>query len=95
MSDFSLHVRTSQPKQTDYLVESLQCICQTTADDRSRLGWHIAGGVNVYSGVDSVQTSWQFAAELSCQADNLQPHCQADKMQAAEILEESLSLAAA
>ena len=32
MSDFSLHVRTSQPKQTDYLVESLQCICQITAE---------------------------------------------------------------
>ena len=47
------------------------------------------------SGVDSVQASWQFAAELSCQADNLQPNCQADNMQAAEILEESISLAAA
>ena len=32
MSDFSLHVRTSQPKQTDYLVESLQRICQITAE---------------------------------------------------------------
>ena len=42
-----------------------------------------------------MQASWQFAAELSCQADILQPNCQADKMQAAEILEESLSLAAA
>ena len=51
--------------------------------------------MNVYSGADSVQASWQVAAELSCQADNLQPNCQADKMQAAEILEESLSLAAA
>ena len=42
-----------------------------------------------------MQASWQFAAELSGQADNLQPNYQADKMQAAELLEESLSLAAA
>ena len=28
----ALHVRTSQPKQTDYLVESLQCICHITAE---------------------------------------------------------------